>query len=511
MKRAPVGRPLLVATAVLILTSPATGQVIPIKTVPVATGDQFLVFPSDRLGMASVSIALQDTAGDPFGNPAALTRTGAPRLFSSPTAYGITGGNGGAITLPAGMFFGSEGWGGGFALAFQDLDRGSGQPLIFPVWRDLAVWTDVALPPSPDELDQRSRTNLYAFAGASHTVGESGRTSLGASVSLADLSALGGVDLLYSRRTVDQRGSLLDLRLGLETGWGNSEVLEAVLVHSRFDMEHDLVDVVWAPVEQPGVPPEQWPWAPELVETTEEDQTDTWGLQLNYTRPLDTEGWRLGGLLTANLKSHPKIPNYTLMSIPRDPGDSWAYDLGIGISKRTATAEFGIDLIYEPVRTQTWADAAEPVVTARGDTIPAGDMTVFNDFRFNNAILRTGLAGHWERFDLQFGIQLKRYGYTLAQTDFVMERRRRQQEDWLEWTPTVALALHFQDFSIRYTGRVTTGTGRPGVTSGRVFALADASTLAATPDFLPAPSGHLTLEEATVHTHQVSVSIPFGG
>ncbi|HSR41769.1 MAG TPA: hypothetical protein VLL48_06350, partial [Longimicrobiales bacterium] len=324
-----------------------------------------------------------------------------------------------------------------------------------------------------------------------------------------DLSAVGGVDLLYSRQTVDQRGSLVDIRLGLETGWGDAEVLEAVLVHSRFDMEHEFVDVVWGPVEQPGVPPEQWPWEPSLVTTIEEDQTDTWGVQLNYTRPLEGQGWRLGGLLTANIKSHPKIPNYTLMSIPRDPGDSWAYDLGVGISKRTETSLFGIDLIYEPVRTQTWADAGEPVVATGGDTIPAGDMTVFNDFRFNNAILRAGLAGYWERLDLQLGIQVKRYGYTLDQTDFVMERRRRQREDWLEWTPTLALALRFQDFTVRYSGRITTGTGRPGVTS-RVFALADASTMAARVDFLPAPSGALTLEEAVVHTHQVSVAIPLG-
>nr|NIP82959.1 hypothetical protein [Gemmatimonadota bacterium]NIQ58981.1 hypothetical protein [Gemmatimonadota bacterium]NIU79188.1 hypothetical protein [Gammaproteobacteria bacterium]NIX47872.1 hypothetical protein [Gemmatimonadota bacterium]NIY12243.1 hypothetical protein [Gemmatimonadota bacterium] len=298
-------------------------------------------------------------------------------------------------------------------------------------------------------------------------------------------------------------------RLGLETAWGEGEALEAVLVHSRLDVEHDLVDLVWEPVPQEGVPEEQWPWEPRLVESTEHDETDTWGLQLDYTRPLEGEGWQVGGLLTANYKSHPKIPNYTIMSIPRDPGDSWAYDLGVGISKRTAGAVFGVDLIYEPVWTETWADAADSIVTASGDTIPPGDMTVFNDFRFNNAIIRMGVGGRSERIDLQAGLQLKRYGYTLDQTDFAQERRRRQRESWMEWTPTLALALRFDDFTIRYSGRITTGTGRPGVARrGMVMPATDMSL--ASVDFLPAPTGPLTLAEATVHTHQVSVSIPVG-
>jgi hypothetical protein len=479
-----------------------SAQVIPIKTVPVATGDQFLIFPSDRLGMASVSIALQDTLGDPFSNPAALARLGTARVFGSPTAYSITDGHGGAFTLPVGALFGSSAWRGGVAMALQDLDRGADER-VFPVFADVSI-----LPPSPDELSQKSRTNLYGYGSVARTLGESGRTSIGVSVSLADLSAMSGVDLLYSRRTVDQRGSLVDLRLGLETGWGEGDVLEAVLLRSRFDMAHDLVDVVWAQIEQEGVPQEEWPWGPHVVETTENDETDTWALHLEYSRPLEGEGWRLGGLFTANLKSHPKIPNYTLMSIPRDPGNTWAYDLGIGVSKQTANAVFGMDLIYEPVRTQTWADAAEPVVSAGGDTIPVGDMTVFNDFHFNNAVLRAGLQGRSDRIDVQFGLQMRRYAYTLDQTDFVQERRRRQREDWFEWTPTLALALKFQDFSIGYTGRITTGTGRPGV-STRVFPVADARTLSAG-DFIPAPSSALTLQDATVHTHQVSVSIPLG-
>ena len=150
-------------------------------------------------------------------------------------------------------------------------------------------------------------------------------------------------------------------------------------------------------------------------------------MHLDYTRPLEAEGWQVGGRVTGNVKSHPKIPNYTLMSIPRDPGDSWAWDFGVGVAKQTPSSVFGIDLVYEPVWTETWADAAAPTPTLGGDTIPAGDMTVFNAFRFDNAILRAGLSGRLDRLQLAFGLQLKRFAYTLDQTDFVMERRRRQR------------------------------------------------------------------------------------
>lgn len=496
-------RTIFVALLLILVAGTASAQIIPIKTVPVATGDQFLIFPSDRLGMGSVSIALSDTLGDPFSNPAALTRLDRPRLFGAPTAYGISNGNGGAITLPMGGLVSTSSWSGGLGLALQELDRGGDVGGVFPAV-DLSI-----LPPAPNRLSQKSRTNLYGFAALARSLGHTRATSVGASVSVADLSAVGGVDLLYTRQTVDQGGHLLDIRLGLTSERPAGDVVEAVLVHNRLDMRHHLVDLVWAQPEVDSLPQDQWPWQPELVETTELDQTNTWGLHLGWTRPLEADGWLIGVVATGNYKSHPKIPNYTLMNIPRDPGDSWAYDLGVGISRRTDNAVFGFDLIYEPIWTETWADAAEPTPTVRGDTIPAGAMTVFNDFRFHNAILRMGVAGQADRVDLQFGLEVKAHRYTLDQTDFVLDLQRRQHEDWLEWRPSLALGLRFDDFSVRYTGRITAGTGRPGV-AWPWGVRAEAATVLAGADFLPAPSGALTLADATVHTHQLGVSIPLG-
>ncbi len=44
----------------LIFISIAPAQLISIKTVPIATGDQFMIFPSQNLGMGNISIAIDD-------------------------------------------------------------------------------------------------------------------------------------------------------------------------------------------------------------------------------------------------------------------------------------------------------------------------------------------------------------------------------------------------------------------------------------------------------------------
>lgn len=493
---------LLTAAAAAILGLPpgAAGQVIQIKTVPVAAGEQFLAFPSDRLGMGSISIALHDTLGDPFSNPSALTRLRETRLFGAPSAYGITDGNGGGMTLPLGVLGTASEWRWGVGMALQELDRGEA-----PTW----FWTTTSVVwpgPPQSEMGQRYQTNLYGYGGLARVLGP---VSVGASASVAELSGMAGVDLLYDRPPVSQDGHMYDLRLGLTSEPHAGGELEAIVLHSRLDMRHEFVSVIWEPVEDPALPPEEWEWRTRRVESTERDETATWGLHLGYARSLDPEGWTAGGIFTVNYKDHPKIPNYTLMSIPRDPGGSWAYDIGLGLSRRSASAVFGLDVIYEPIWTETWADAASPTPTASGDTIPVGDMTVFNDFRFSNAIIRMGIGGSADRLDVQAGLQVKRYRYTLDQTDFIAGIDRRQKEGWLEWRPSLSLGLRLDDFSIHYTGRITTGTGRPGV-AGSTWWTRDVAVPLAAGDFLAAPSGALTLAEATVHMHQLRVEVPLG-
>ena len=76
--------------------------------------------------------------------------------------------------------------------------------------------------------------------------------------------------------------------------------------------------------------------------------------------------------MTVNRKDHPKIPTYDLTAveiavrppIPRDPGNSWAFNIGAGISYEEGPTTFAMDVVYEPAVSDTWADEVEDVVAA---------------------------------------------------------------------------------------------------------------------------------------------------
>jgi len=81
-------------------------------------------------------------------------------------------------------------------------------------------------------------------------------------------------------------------------------------------------------------------------------------------------------------------------------------------------------------------------------------------------------------------------------------------ESWVEWTPTWGLTVRFPELELRYSGRVTKGTGRPGVgVRANGWALEDAGAVRAG-SLLVAPSGPLTLDAVSVVTHQFSLSLP---
>lgn len=506
-----------VGLSILLLTlatsaPPAAAQLISIKTVPIAQGDQFELYPSNNFGMGSVAIALPDTLLDPFVNPAKGARVGAAHFFSAPTFYGISHGAGGGRTLPLATIAGSGTWFGALSLALQQVDA-SRPPVdggvIFnaPVALrlDTVATAPATAPPRPDAYG-----NQYAQATLGKKIPGAG-LSVGASISWARLTGVDGVDLLYAGSAgLKQYGHSLDLRLGLLKEWAGDRSLEALVLHNRFGMRHDVtyLDPFWDPATQ----------QPSLRSRLEHnhDQTNTWGLHVAYMRPLAAPGWRIGWLATVNRMSHPKLPEYELANvpvIPRDPGRSSAFNVGVGVAKTRGPLTFGIDAMYEPVWSYTWADAASPVVTAAGDTIPVGGKTVENHFRFSDAMLRMGVSRDLElgpfgkSAGLQLGLAVRSVHYRLVQNENVQTLRRTLDEGWLEWMPTWGLSLRLPDLEIRYRGRVTHGTGRPsvqqplGVFPPRGF-------VATGGDILVAPSGPLNLREVGVTTHQISLSLP---
>lgn len=465
----------------------APAQLIPLKSVPIATGDQFLFYPSQNLGMAGVSIALDDPWGDPFVNPAKGARLRGSTLFTSPTFYSISGDNGAGRTLPVAAVLGSDDWFGGFSLSLQQLEAPEQPGFLF-------------IPEGARPLSQRSSNNMYAFGLFGRRLPGS-RFALGASAAWADLDAVGGVELLYAgSQGVEQFGHSLDLRLGLLGEWGDGRSFEALLLHHRFRMTHDVtyVEFVWDTVT--------WQIVQNRRLEKNLDRTHTWGLHLGYVQPRTAEGWRIGGILTVNRKSHPKIPNYEIANIPRDPGDSWAFRIGTGVARSAGPATYGVDVVYEPIWSHTWAEAADSITTPDSVVIPPGGKTVDNDFRFSNAWLRIGVRWEDEPVGFQLGLGVRSIRYTLKQRDFVADSLREQDEAWMEWTPSWGASLRLRGLEVRYAGRLTTGTGRPGIAWVPIPLRGEA--LLASGDFIVAPSGPLSLQDEDVVTHQVSLAVP---
>ncbi len=483
----------LLAATGFTLGAPLDSQVVPIRTVPVASGDQFLTLPSANIGMGGVELAVDDSIGDVWSNPAKGIFLSESAFYGSPTFYSISDAGGSGKTFPLTGLFRGGSWFGGASLALQQIENDTQRGNL---WIDpLVVWRG-----PQRRLSDVSARNLYAH-GIVGAALPGDAWSVGLSASAAHLDAVDGVDLLYAGADdIEQSGSVSDIRLGLYRR-GERDRIGITLVHNRVSMTHDVsyVDFVWP--EDPMLPPE----AQRRVEVNE-DKTRTWGGQLAWDHDLRAPGWRLGAAATVNRKSHPKIPNYEIQNIPRDPGTTWAYEAGFGLSRTRGPTVFGLDLVVQPIWSETWQEADEEVTTPLGRTILPGERTIENDFFFTNVVIRAGLSHQLEDIGFQVGLEVRSYDYTLEQTNHLEASFREQDETWMEWSPSMGAVFRFSEMELRYAGRLTTGTGQPG--TARNFAVAANDALAEASDFIVAPEAPLTLQDASVLTHQLSIRIP---
>ena len=291
---------------------------------------------------------------------------------------------------------------------------------------------------------------------------------------------------------VDQDGSMRTYKLGLYQKWPDGRTAEVVAQHHRFQMTHAMIPAELAPQFA-------------ARERLEKDETNGVAVRLGYTQPM-SQGWTVGARLVGDWKTHPKIPNYDLMQIPRDPGNTSAYNVGIGFSRVLEETTFGFELIYEPIWSHTWANAEEDIIINDEPTgIKAGDMTVENYFRFHNSMMRVGIR-KGGRLNFGLGLNLHLFRYRLEQENFVQRSKRALKEAWGEWTWTAGLGYKFTGFSLQYLSIMTHGTGQPGLAQSRVGD--SQGFLGANASFILAPAGALVLNDARVWTHRLSLLIP---
>jgi hypothetical protein len=469
-----------------------TAQTITPRTVPVLMSHQFDIIPSDRSGMAGVSIALDDALLDPFVNPAKATRSRAGLLSIAPFFHSMSESRGGGRTLPISGVGSFGDWAAGGLLEVQ-LDRAQQLTWNAPI-------------------SERTASNRYLNGLLARRLGSG--VSVGASAYWADLGAEQGIDQLYSGSDrIQQSGSAADIRLGLTKEWSGQRVLETILLRSRFDMTHD----VHFPERQQWAPPNVVTIVPERSES-HRDHTVTWGAHSEFSQPVGTEGWRIGFLGTVNRLSHPKIPDYRIgevPTVPRDPGHTWAYNAGVGFSKTSGTSTFGVDVVLEPMFSKTWAEAARDTLTTDGQTIPRGGHTVDNRFRFSNSRVAFGFAHDWPHagdsssgIGIQLGLGVNSIQYRLWQTDLVRDSSRVQDEHWMEWTPTLGFRWRGPAVEFRYTLSLTCGGG--GECLGCPFACGDDVSIAPPPapgGVIAAPTSALRFEGGRVTTHRLAFSL----
>jgi hypothetical protein len=456
----------------------AGAQLVPVKTVPVAGGDQFGFFPSANLGMGGVSIALADSLRDPFTNPAKGSRLRRGQVFGSPSFYSLSKNAGSGSTLPIGALIRAGSSFGALAVAIQEIRPPS-------TTSQLAVPTfSSTIGPRSGQPDLDPRTNQYAFAMLGHEF-VSPRLSIAGSVLWSGLRRTDGVDVLYpTAQSIGEVGDAVNLRAGILKEWRGDQSLEAVVVHNRYAMSHDLryLDFFWDPGTQQPIP--------SFRSEQNFDRTHTTGLHLKYDRPLADSGWRIGLLANADRTTHLAIPQLGAMSLGRDPGESSAFDVGIGMAKSKGPATFGVDAIYEPI----WSRAAIPGTVDQGR------------FRFSNMVLRSGVAREFASASagtslrLQLGMQLRAIGYRLDHDDLT---RGVTRDSWTEWTHSWGATFHTRDLDFRYLWRLQSGTGRPGFDNGGdgprpldIFS-----------PFAP-PTTALVLVPVRVTMHQLSISLP---
>ena len=472
----------------LAFVQTAHAQLVSVRTAPVVVAEQFFTFPSRLLGMGG-GLALQDLEMDPFSNPATGSRVHGGLATTSPSVYNLPENSGFGRTFPVAMLYGNGTTFGGASFAAQELESAH---------RQAGFWGA----PITTRSDRFSH-NKYGV-GMLGTRLSNNRGAIGFSASYSSLESVHAVDLLYPQAdAIDQEGSISDFRIGYLREFDASRALEAVVVRNHVDMEHSVtyVDRRWSATSQQVIS------SPPRVEMNR-DKTTTWGAHVKYGGGLTDSNWRLAGAFTANLKTHPKIPNYEFMSIPRDPGDSWALRFGIGAAKVDSVTTWAFDLSYEPAWTYTWAEAAGPVARPAGDTLPRGAMTIENDFAFSNTNFHIGWMRRLDRvFGLQLGLGVRRVNYWLDQYNHITQQPRQQDESWTELNASWGATFDFAGIQVRYFGR------RSGGAPQLMFATEDSEVITAPQpgvDIVAAPSGPLNMNVTTVHTHQLGVSVPFG-
>jgi hypothetical protein len=473
-----------------MLTELIYSQEIHLRTVPLAASNQGDFYPSLSRGMGNLSIAFDDPLSDPLINPAKTYKLEGLRLFFSPTRNTWSNEDGQAVStssglakytgtainsMPFGLFMKKENFFTGGIVSYQSY---SSERSIPNGWLNNNTKNDIG-------------NNIYLLGLVGAYFPEL-KLSVGCSVSWSELDAMDGVNLLYpGSYDIKQYGRSLNYKIGFLGELSKRDQLEFVIARTTFKSFHEVtygLPYLWYEDN----------WISQYRTELNKDESKGWVIHTKYNNSINDEV-KVGVIFTINWKEHPKIPNYALANIPRDPGSSTAYNIGIGIVKSGERTLLGFEYIYEPMTSYTWAEAGEG-----NPSFPLSFRTVENFFDFYNHIFRGGIYTHTDIswLDYRLGIQLYFNKYNLKQNDNILNTSRTVNENWLETTICGGLTINISGFQILYSLQVILGNGIVGSENNFVWP-ADAA-IRSESDFIIAPYASLVVDEIPLVTQQIS-------
>ena len=355
MKRAP-----LVPALLIFCSLTAFGQLIPVRTYPVLSEDTYLPLPARYGGMGNVSIALADDQREPFINPAALlsTRARFVSVFVLPriSSWDLRTTSLDVWTSPVDMsavedrqsatnYFAPIG-------VIQHADR-TALGLLAAVHRTTSrqfeQWSSgsgtVVSPPTESSFG--ANNVALSAAGAAFVPGTS--IAIGLGTTLVDVRGIDGIQFLYpNSKTLDIDGKLREYRVGLLMSPLSNDQVSLLAGWNSMEVKQSAT----------------YEWSPTPVNN--EDKNHTWFGQITYRVPLSQHA-TLGVLGLGNWREHPKLPNYPLSGVPRDPGTTQAYNVGFGFSiLASANTLLAFEYVFEPIRCNTWIEALTDLTGSGG-------------------------------------------------------------------------------------------------------------------------------------------------
>ncbi|NLP12805.1 hypothetical protein GX408_20585 [bacterium] len=410
------------------------GQGISVKTVPLLSTDQFSLVPSFRDGMAGVSLAVPDGLADLFINPGKMDTAKSSEWFMQPKYshwtfahettvrshnrgfyYSLekTNAHSSLLTLPIGVYLQRNKLYSGLMTAVQSLSASGERSAQFKAGNYPLCWLAGLRLPSI-------------------------KSSIGIGLDYVGIRGIDGVYLLYPNAIgLDQRGSARQFKVGASMDIGQGDRWNVLAGRYFFNMVQKAVAV------------------------TNKDENNGWLVQTEYVKKISTP-LTLALMVTMDRRHHPKIPDYPLAGVPRDPGNTQAWNFGLGAKWENETSLFGVDLLYEPIDAKTWVDAANDTRIWNGETIAKGVVILRNDYQFYNRILRTGFQLKPAPFlTMASGVQLKWYSYNYYQNDLIngMETTGKPQREWTETVWSARVGFKTKKIDVGYSLQLQAGMG----------------------------------------------------